>query len=164
MKVGYPIKILLTGQPYVKKNQQRSGAGGYRYNSPGYNNWHRNAKHRMMELGYDVGFADRRKKLKKLGQNVSGMKGLVNMPVTLQCRFYMRTDGIVDMSNLYEGVQDLLVECGVLEDDNWHIVASHDGSRCFKDKDDPRIEITILPLREVSPNPGARSIARELFG
>lgn len=155
-----PLRILLPGQPYVKKNQQRSGAGGYRYNSPGYSKWHREAIRIMAGLGWDVGLEKRRKTLKKLKQDVEHLRGAIDYPVNVQCRFYLRTDGVVDMSNLYEGVQDLLVECGVLHDDNWHIVAGHDGSRCAKDRDNPRIEITIT---DMSPNRDSRALARKLF-
>lgn len=141
-----PITIVLPGHPYVKKNQQRSGAGGYRYNSKNYTEWERNAKRELMRQGYDISFGDRKKQLKKLKQDVSHMRGLIDTRINLQCRFYVRTDGILDMSNLYEGVQDLLVDCGILHDDNWHIVAGHDGSRVEKDSTNPRVEITITPL------------------
>lgn len=147
MKVELPLTIVLPGRPYVKKNTQRTGANGFRFNSHGYNTWHRNAQIVMRSLGFDVGFSSRRKKLKKLGQDVSGMKGLIDYPINLQCRFYVPTNNVLDMSALYEGVQDLLAECGVIDDDNWHIVAGHDGSRVEKDKDNPRVEITITNLQ-----------------
>lgn len=161
-----PLCIVLPGQPYVKKNQQRSGAGGYRYNSPGYSRWHRDALRVMASLGWDIGLEKRRKTLRKLKQDVSHLRGAIDYPVNLRCRFYMRTDGIVDMSNLYEGVQDLLVECGVLHDDNWHIVAGHDGSRCAKDRDNPRIEITIepIPTRAEINRAAGRDLSRRVFG
>lgn len=49
----------------------------------------------------------------------------------------------VDLSALYEGIQDELVATNVLIDDNYLIVASHDGSGVFIDKDNPRMEIEI---------------------
>lgn len=55
----------------------------------------------------------------------------------------MPTKRRVDLSNLIEAVDDILVKAGVLEDDNYKIVQSHDGSRVLHDKENPRTEITI---------------------
>ena len=55
----------------------------------------------------------------------------------------MATRRRVDGLNLEEAVDDLLVEAGILADDNSRIVISHDGSRVLYDKDNPRTEITI---------------------
>ena len=49
----------------------------------------------------------------------------------------------VDLSALYEGIQDVLVELNVLTDDNYSIVASHDGSGVYIDRENPRMEIEI---------------------
>ena len=35
---------------------------------------------------------------------------------------------------------------GILADDHYGIVESHDGSRCYVDKDNPRTEITITKV------------------
>lgn len=59
----------------------------------------------------------------------------------------MPTKGLVDLSALYEGIQDTLVELNVLSDDNYSIVASHDGSGVYVDKKNPRMEITITPKK-----------------
>ena len=45
--------------------------------------------------------------------------------------------------NLLQAVDDILVEAGILEDDNYCIVAGHDGSRVYYDKQNPRTEIGI---------------------
>ena len=42
----------------------------------------------------------------------------------------------------------MLVKAGVLEDDNRNIIAAHDGSRVYWDKEHPRIEIWIEDLKE----------------
>lgn len=70
----------------------------------------------------------------------------IDYPINLACRFYMDTAGKVDLSALYEGIQDVLVELGVITDDNYTIVASHDGSGVSVDKSNPRMEITITPI------------------
>lgn len=62
------------------------------------------------------------------------------------CRFYMPTKRKVDLTNLLEAVDDVLVKAGLLEDDNYNIVYSHDGSRVYVDKEHPRTEIEIVTL------------------
>ena len=47
----------------------------------------------------------------------------------------------VDLNNLLEATTDMLVHYKVIEDDNSNIVVSHDGSRVFYDKENPRTEI-----------------------
>lgn len=67
----------------------------------------------------------------------------IDTPVNVRCLYYMKTRRKVDLCNLLEATCDILVHCGVLADDNSNIVVSHDGSRVFYDKDNPRVEITI---------------------
>ena len=52
------------------------------------------------------------------------------------------------MTNLQQGLNDILVKYGVIEDDNNRIVASMDGSRVKYDKDNPRTEVEITPYEE----------------
>ena len=61
----------------------------------------------------------------------------------------MPTRRRTDLNNLLEAVTDLLVHAGILADDHYGIVASHDGSRCFVDKDNPRTVITITRIEEM---------------
>lgn len=67
----------------------------------------------------------------------------IDYPVILVCTFFMQTLRIVDLSALYEGIQDTLVKMEILKDDNFNIVIGHDGSRVYLDRDNPRTEITI---------------------
>ncbi len=69
-------------------------------------------------------------------------------PVNVKAVFYMQTRRKVDLLNLLAAVDDLLVDCGVLEDDNARVVAAHDGSRVLYDKDAPRIEIEIERIKK----------------
>lgn len=80
----------------------------------------------------------------------------ISQPINLQCRFYMDTNSLVDLSALYEGIQDELVACGVLSDDNYAIVASHDGSGVFVDKTNPRMEIIITTKGEAIETPSPK--------
>lgn len=72
----------------------------------------------------------------------------IDYPVNVQCLFYMQTHRRVDGLNLMAAIDDLLVDCGILADDNSRIVAAHDGSRVLYDPDSPRVEITITPMQE----------------
>lgn len=72
----------------------------------------------------------------------------INERVNVQCEYYMKTHRKVDLTNLLSATMDCLVSAGVLEDDNSEIVVSHDGSRVFYDKENPRVEITIENVEE----------------
>ncbi len=67
----------------------------------------------------------------------------IDTAVNVKCLFYMQTRRRVDLTNLLEAIDDILVNYGVLADDNYKIVFSHDGSRVFYDKENPRTEIYI---------------------
>ena len=70
----------------------------------------------------------------------------IDYPVNVKCLFYMETRRRVDLSNLIEACDDVLVKYGILEDDNYRIVAGHDGSRILHDKSFPRTEIYISKM------------------
>lgn len=67
----------------------------------------------------------------------------VDYPVNVKCKYYMKTRRKVDLCNLLEATCDILVKAGVLEDDCSSIVAAHNGSGVFYDKENPRVEIEI---------------------
>lgn len=67
----------------------------------------------------------------------------INTPVNVKCVFYRESRIRCDLTNLLEAIDDVLVSYGVLSDDNFTVIASHDGSRVFIDRDNPRTEITI---------------------
>lgn len=67
----------------------------------------------------------------------------IDVKSNLKCVYYMPTRHKVDLTNLLNATCDILVEAGVLKDDNSKIVASHDGSRVLYDKENPRVEIYI---------------------
>lgn len=67
----------------------------------------------------------------------------IDTPVNVKCVFYRESRGRCDLTNLLEAIDDVLVSYGVLSDDNFTVIASHDGSRVYVDKDNPRTEITI---------------------
>lgn len=75
----------------------------------------------------------------------------INTPVNVKCLFYMPTRRKCDLTNLLEAIDDILVTRGVLADDDYTIIESHDGSRVFYDKEHPRTEI-IITRNEVNNN------------
>ena len=64
-------------------------------------------------------------------------------PIRIVYAVYTETHRKVDDLNLFAAVDDLLVACKVIEDDNSSIIRSRDGSRVFYDHDWPRVEIKI---------------------
>lgn len=67
----------------------------------------------------------------------------VEPPLNVKCLFYMPTRRRVDLTNLLEAIDDVMVKAGLLPDDDYTVIQSHDGSRVLYDKDNPRTEIEI---------------------
>lgn len=74
----------------------------------------------------------------------------IDYPINLKAVYYMPTRGRVDLVNLLEATCDVLVAYKVIADDNYKIVASMDDSRVYYDKENPRTEITITKLEEIT--------------
>lgn len=74
---------------------------------------------------------------------ISKIEEPINYPITLQCHYYLETRRKCDLTNLLQATCDILVKYGILEDDNYNIVASFDGSKAEYDKSSPRVEIYI---------------------
>ena len=72
----------------------------------------------------------------------------IQYAVNVKCEFYMANRRRTDLNNLLEAVTDILVHAGILADDHYGIVVSHDGSRCHVDRENPRTEITITPIHQ----------------
>lgn len=71
----------------------------------------------------------------------------IDYPVNVKCLFYMPTRRLCDLTNLEESIDDIMVRAGLLKDDNYNIIAGHDGSRVLYDKDNPRTEVEITPMK-----------------
>lgn len=113
--------ILIPLEPRTKKNSQRIVTNGNRpfiIQSKAYKQYEKDAMYFIRPFSIDY-------------------------PVNLRCLFYMETHRRVDLTNLLEAIDDILVKAGALKDDNCEIVAGHDGSRVYYDKDNPRTEIYI---------------------
>lgn len=133
------LKLKIYGQPYVKKNSQRTI-------------FHRTLKRSIVV--YSANFTGWKKDaLMQLGLCRNGywkkiIEDPIDFPVIMKCHFYNKTKHRRDISAAYEGIQDILVEAGILKDDNCEIVIGHDGSRMFYDKESPRIELWLLKPTE----------------
>ena len=121
------ITFTISGPPKVKKNSQRIVMGGIRP-SIAYELW---AGQAMFQID---------KMMKKLN------RAPINGRVEMEAHYYRNTRVRADLSNLHEGIQDCLSNMGFWIDDS--IIESHDGSRKFYDKENPRIEVTIRIYNE----------------
>lgn len=122
-----PVKLILYGLPTTKKNSQRilRTGSGRPFIQP-------SAQYKRYEADC-------------LRQIPGRIRQKIDMPVNVQCVFYMPTRRRCDLVNLLESVCDILVRAGVLADDNCRIVAAHDGSCVLLDRENPRVEIDIVP-------------------
>ena len=80
---------------------------------------------------------------KKCKQYIPTLEKPIDYPINLKCTYYMETRRRTDLNNLLQATTDILVKYKVLEDDNYNIVASFDGTRAYYDKENPRVEIEI---------------------
>ena len=71
----------------------------------------------------------------------------ITYPVRLTYLFYKETRRLCDDLNHSEAMDDILVQAGIIGDDNRDNVADHDGTRVYYDKENPRVEITITEVK-----------------
>lgn len=72
----------------------------------------------------------------------------IDYAVNVKCLFYMPTHRKCDLTNMLEAIDDLMVKSGLIEDDNFTIIESHDGSRVLYDKENPRTEVYITRVEK----------------
>lgn len=70
----------------------------------------------------------------------------IDYPVNVKCLFYMPTRRRCDLNGLHQAIDDIMVKAGLLKDDNYTIIAGHDGSRVRHDPDNPRTEVVITRI------------------
>lgn len=90
-------------------------------------------------------FVDYQKDCKKHIQQIDKP---IDYPITIKCTYYMKSRRKVDLTNLLEATDDILVHYNIIKDDNRNIIASHDGSRVYYDKENPRTIIEITKYEE----------------
>ncbi len=74
----------------------------------------------------------------------------IDCKINIKAIYYMPGKYKVDITNLHNALHDILVHYGVIKDDNCKIVLGTDGSRVKVDKENPRTEVTITTLDEVT--------------
>ena len=71
----------------------------------------------------------------------------IDYPVRVTYLFYKETKRLCDDLNHSAAMDDILVQAGILADDNRDIIESHDGTRVLYDKSNPRVEITLTEMK-----------------
>jgi Holliday junction resolvase RusA-like endonuclease len=122
-------KIVILGAPPSKKNS-KVWTGKYLVSNSKYQKWE---KHAIL-------------------QAKTQWKGApLDTWLRMTAAFYLPTARKSDLSNLYEAPQDMLEKAGILTNDN--LIVSHDGSRRYIDRDNPRMEIHLTECDEWDSRP-----------
>lgn len=127
-------KFIIDGKPHIKKNS-RVIMRNFRTGKPflGKSTKLRNAE-KFTTLS--IRSQKNQQKLKK-----------IDFEIIVKFSFYLPTKRLPDLSNLYQLYEDCLEKAGVIENDK--LIAGHDGSRRYLDRERPRIEIEIFKLKKV---------------
>lgn len=72
----------------------------------------------------------------------------IDYPINLKCTFYVPDRRKRDIVNLLNAIQDVLVKYKTIQDDNYTIVKSLDGSRIIYEKDREETIIEITPYEK----------------
>lgn len=89
--------------------------------------------------------------------------GVINYPINLECVFFVEKKLRYDLSNLLNAIDDALVHSGLILDDNRDIIAGHDFSRVYHNKENPRIEIKITEMQNYIQWKDTTTKQQELF-
>lgn len=68
--------------------------------------------------------------------------------VNVKATFYMPNRRKCDLTNLLQALDDIMVKSGFIDDDNYTIIAGHDGSRVYVDIENPRTEVEIERIED----------------
>lgn len=128
-KEVHRISFEIYGNPKPKKNNMR----------PAYN------KQGRMILIQSQSYLDYENEVMPQLEKIKKQKKIktIDQPINLKCVYYRGDRRRCDLLNLLNATADILVKAKILEDDNYKIVISVDGSRVFYDKENPRVEIEI---------------------
>lgn len=59
---------------------------------------------------------------------------MIDYPVNVKCLFFMGSRRKCDLTNMLEAIDDIMVKAGLLSDDDFTVIQSHDGSRVLMTK------------------------------
>lgn len=72
----------------------------------------------------------------------------IDYPVNIKCTFFVPDKRRRDLTNLENAIADIMIKYGVIEDDDYNIVAGWDGSRIVFEKDREETIIEIEEMRD----------------
>ena len=127
------IKLIIPGRPITKKNNQRilmNRKTKKRFIAPS----------EQFEVYQEMCLWELRGKY---------LDNPIDYAVNVKCLYYMPSRSTVDLSNLLESTHDILVKAKILQDDNYKIIKSVDGSRVLYDKNKPRVEVYIEKIEDI---------------
>jgi Holliday junction resolvase RusA-like endonuclease len=119
--------IALSGRIPSKKNSKqiiRRGGRSFLVSSQKHNAWHTDALWQLKE------------------QNIKPMTG----PLSIEMKFWFPDKRKTDLTNKAESVMDLLVDAGIIEDDNVGVCPKVWLEFCGVDREKPRVEIIIIMI------------------
>lgn len=119
------MTIIIAGDVPSKKNSKQIIYVRGRpliISSKNYQNWHKTAQNQLY--------------------GVKPLPGLSSINLT----FFSSTRRKFDLTNKAESVMDLLVDCGIIPDDNWSVVPKVVLEYGGVDKDNPRVEVSVTSL------------------
>lgn len=127
MATEYPImRIVIQGETPAKKNSRITLPNGRSIPGKRYQEWHEAA-------------------LPQVLAQLKGTRPLLDEPCEAALSFFHGDYRRCDCDNGASSILDLLVDAGILSDDNWKIVRSLKVANHY-DKGNPRCEIEIRPL------------------
>ena len=142
------LHYTVKGDPRTKKNSMMIAGGGKRCHACGKpaKQWIRQGKanEKWAELaGWQLRTQRRPKRP-------------IDFPVIVCYQFFTKIDyqnakSDWDLDNHIVAMNDILKSVGIIKDDHIRIVAGHDGSRQYYDKNNPRVEIYIYRLPDEGP-------------
>jgi Holliday junction resolvase RusA-like endonuclease len=129
------MKIIIHGQPITKKNSQQIIIAGKRpciIPSKAFKAYEKLAR-------------------AQLAQYPTRYQG----PISVKCEYWLGDARRPDLTNLMAATHDILEHCGIIDNDR--NIVSVDGSRIVGvDRQNPRVEITIVAVEEI----GTQSLMR----
>lgn len=164
MTILNEIKLVFPGNCIVKKNSAKSV--GFRKDKEGKFNIIKSKNGVPINLHYysDAYKAWAKEAVKACHSFKYMNRDVIKFPIAdrlnLKCIFWFDRNTQCDMSNLYEGVQDVLAgnsgislrgisdeSYRIIEDDSVRFIGSHDGSRFLLDYTNPRTEVYLQPFK-----------------
>jgi Holliday junction resolvase RusA-like endonuclease len=122
------LKITITGQTPSKKNARINTRSGRSFPSKRYTEWHKNSTKELETI------------------QPSDFNWIKGLKCEINYMFYCQDLRRRDVSNMLESVNDLLVDLGILEDDDWKHVRIG-WADADLDRENPRAELNIKPYR-----------------